>query len=72
MIIKDKLYKRILVATKTYTSLQEVEEFKVLEFSPSGRWVKVMNSNGIKKWRLSENITVIEELEPQENKPRET
>jgi len=40
-----------------------VEEYKVLEISPSGNWVKLMRvSYGSKFWRPVSEISFIEEL----------
>lgn len=39
-----------------------VDEFKILEVSPSGNWVKLMNLNGRKFWRSAAEISVIEQL----------
>ncbi len=39
-----------------------VEEYKILELSPSGNWLKVMNSNGRKFWRSIQHVQLIEIL----------
>ena len=39
-----------------------VQEFKVLEISPSGNWLKLMNTNGNKFWRAIAEISFVEEL----------
>lgn len=39
-----------------------VDEFKVLEFSPSGNWIKLMNIYGSKFWKKTTDISFIEEL----------
>jgi hypothetical protein len=47
----------------------EVIELKVLEISPTGDWVKVMNDNGMKIWKKREEIEPIEILERKEKSP---
>jgi len=64
--------KRVLVSTKdnSWSSNQSIKEFKVLELSPSKRWIKVMNSNGQKIWLDASNFTPIEILEDLEKYPK--
>ncbi len=71
MEFKDLLYKRVLVAKKKsyYNNEQTVEELKILEISPSGKWVKVMNMNGHKHWQHRESITPVEVLADLEKHP---
>lgn len=40
----------------------EVQEFKVLEISPSGNWIRLMNVCGNKFWRAVMEVAVVEEL----------
>lgn len=41
-----------------------IEEYRILEVSPSGGWVKLQNLNGNKFWRSRNDIAVVEELKP--------
>lgn len=60
----ELLYKRILVIEKErgYSSTQKVIELKILEVSPSGKWVKIQNIDGHKYWRAAADIIPIEIL----------
>lgn len=71
MEFKDLLYKRVLVAKKQsyYSKEQTVEELKILEISPSGEWVKVMNMHGQKHWQHRTSITPVEVLADLEKNP---
>lgn len=64
MNISDLLHKRILIVEKSnnYQQKQTVEEIKILEISPSGKWVKIQNMNGNKFWKSVADITPIEVL----------
>jgi len=64
MHISELLHKRILVAEKEhgYGTSKIVKEIKILEVSPSGNWVKVMNDHGNKYWVHYSAITPIEVL----------
>jgi len=64
MNIIDLLHKRVLVAEKehSYRSEKTVKEIKILEISPSGNWIKIMNDNGNKFWKHYSDITPIEVL----------
>lgn len=42
----------------------EVQEFRVLEVSPSGNWIKLMNVYGNKFWKPIADVAVVEELKP--------
>ena len=41
-----------------------IEEFKVIELSPSGNWIKLQNIYGNKFWRAVAEVAVVEELKP--------
>ena len=62
----DLVGKRMLLQVKSgrYSSNDEVTEFRVIEVSPSGNWVKLMNIYGNKFWRPVANVAVVEELKP--------
>ena len=47
----------------------DVIEIKILEVSPSGNWVRVMNEHGRKHWKPVIEVAVIEELKPLEPCP---
>lgn len=53
-----------------FSTAQTVEEFKVLEISPSGKWVKVQNTYGNKFWKSAADITPVEILEEIEKAPK--
>lgn len=69
--ISDLLHKRILVAEKTgrYNESQTLEELKILEISPSEKYIKIQNMNGQKFWKLSVDIKPIEILKISEVNP---
>lgn len=61
---QELLHKRVLIAEneRGYGSNKSVKEIKILEFSPSGNWVKVQNDNGNKYWLHSSDVIPIEVL----------
>ena len=62
--------KRILVAKSGgYRSEQTIEEFKILEISPSKQWVKIMDDCGRKYWKSYSSVTPIEILVDKEKYP---
>ena len=72
MNLSELLHKRVLVAEKErgYSSSNKtVKEIKILEISPSGNWVKIMNDNGNKHWLHYADINPIEVLSNLETKP---
>ena len=52
----------LLTLTQRYTSSVTVEEFRVLEVSPSGQFVRLMNTDGRKYWRAVGEARLVEEL----------
>jgi hypothetical protein len=61
MDIRSFVGKRCLLKTSAgYSS--NIDEYKVLEVSPSGNWVKIMNLNGHKFWKAVQDVSFIEEL----------
>ena len=65
MKIEELIGKRILVAIEYQgygIQTQKVEEFKILEVSPSGEWTKIMDRNGSKFWKGTKFIQPIEIL----------
>ena len=70
--MNDLIGKRLLTSDGTargYGPVQVVE-IKLLEVSPSGRWVRVMNEYGRKHWQEADKINVIEELRTLERCPQ--
>lgn len=45
------------------------EEYRVLEFSPKGEWVRLMNPHGLKFWAPAKDVGVIETLAQPEKVP---
>jgi hypothetical protein len=71
--INDLAGKRILAkAGTTPTWYSTVEEYRVLEVSPSGNWVRLMNAHGNKFWRAVTEVSFVEELRDlKADKPRD-
>lgn len=69
MNIRDYVGKRCLLkVTKGYSS--DVQEFKIIEVSPSGNWVKLQsNYNGQKFWKQLSDIAFVELLQEFESRP---
>ena len=49
---------------------EPVEEYRVLEVSPSGNWVRLLNTNGNKFWRAVTEIALVEVLKVLEPAPK--
>ena len=64
MIIAELVGKRVLASSATpgYRRADTFEEWKILEISPSGSYVRVMNGYGLKKWYLTTAFAVVEVL----------
>jgi len=63
MNIQDYVGKRcLLVVREGNWSSPPTNEFKILEVSPSGNWVKLMNINGYKMWKSIADVSFVEEL----------
>ena len=62
MKITELLNKRCLLKLNHGYPPGSVTEYKVLEISPSGNWVKLMNLNGNKFWEAITGISFVEEL----------
>jgi hypothetical protein len=72
MKLDELLHKRVLIAEKESSwgnNKKTVKEIKILEISPSGNWVKIMNDNGNKYWLHYSDITPIEVLMNIDPKP---
>jgi hypothetical protein len=67
MNVTELLGKRVLLklGAKNYAGYiaSEVSEYRVLEVSPSGVWVKLMNINGHRFWKALSDIFFLEELQ---------
>ena len=48
---------------------ESVSEYKIIEVSPSGNWIKIMNLNGRKFWKPVVEVAFIEELKSLEKAP---
>ena len=62
MNITELIGKRVLMTEKERFGRQDITEIKILEISPSGNWVKLMNMHGNKYWRPVTNLALIEVL----------
>jgi hypothetical protein len=63
MNICDLVGKRVLIKIgEMYSPLIQVAEHRVIEVSPSGAWVKLMNLNGNNFLKEACKIILIEEL----------
>lgn len=60
MNILELVGKRCLLKFGGYGTT--VEEYRVLESSPSGNWVRLMNTNGYKYWKAISDVSFVEEL----------
>lgn len=60
MKITKLIGKRCLLKIGLYG--KEVEEFRVIEISPSGNWVKLQNIYGNKYWKPVSECALFEEL----------
>ena len=63
MNTRDLIGKRALITTGSGFGGQTVEEVRLLEVSPSGQWVKLMNLYGKKYWKPRNAVTVAEVLD---------
>lgn len=65
MLLNEMVGQRLLVkgiSSGFSNSVNSVDEIKILEISPSGNWVKIMNGYGNKFWKPLSDIAVIEVL----------
>jgi hypothetical protein len=61
MEVNELIGKRVLLKGQQHGKIM-VEEFKILEISPSGVWIKVLNQYGIKQWKAKDEIFLVEVL----------
>ncbi len=73
MNIGELVGKRVLlrVGTSGFVRTAEVTEYRVLEISPSGVWVLLMNLYGTKFWKPVQELSFIEELREIKPAPRD-
>jgi hypothetical protein len=62
--MNELIGKRMLLTIGSGYGAKAVEEYKVLEVSPSGNWVKLQNLYGNKFWKARAEIGLVEELKP--------
>lgn len=66
----DVLGKRVLAKIETGTFRgHDIDEYKILELSPSRQWIKLMNIHGRKFWKETTSVSVVEELKQLEPCP---
>ena len=73
MNVNEILGKRCLmrIGVKDRYASKKVDEYKILEISPSGNWAKLMNIYGSKFWTEVTNIALVEVLTILETCPQE-
>lgn len=64
MKIEDLLNKRVLLKLSERYGSANVQEFKVVEISPSANWIKLMTIYGDKYWRPVAEVSLVEVLRP--------
>ena len=52
----------MLVGGLRYSRGSEVQEYRVLEASPSGNWIRLMNAFGNKFWKPAGEVSLVEVL----------
>lgn len=69
-IISDHVGKRVLMTVKEQAySSPRIEEWKILEVSPSGNYVRIMSCFGAKHWHPVIACTIVEALMQPEPNP---
>jgi hypothetical protein len=69
MMVQELIGKRVLATDPKVYGTTSVVELKIVEVSPSGNWVKVMNAHGNQFWRATAQLVVVEVLTVPESKP---
>lgn len=69
MNIQELVGKRALLKTSQRGYGSDVGEFKVIETSPSGNWVKLQNIYGNKFWKATTDVSLVEVLRDLEVRP---
>ena len=70
MDARELIGKRVLLSQPKSYYGTSVEECKILEVSPSGVWVKVMNIHGNKYWKETAKVSVVEVLQAKPEYPQ--
>ena len=66
---KTLLNKRCLIKIVSKWGGGNVIEVKVIEYSPSGGWIKLQNQYGKKHWAIAGDVSIVEVLEDINQKP---
>ena len=69
MNLESLIGRRCLLKLKQSYNNHEVTEYKVLEASPSGNWIKLMNLYGKKFWKPVAEVSFVEHLQDIEKCP---
>lgn len=63
IIVHELIGKRCLLRVTTGSYLEKgVTEYRIVEISPSGNWVKLQNIYGNKYWKAICDVLFVEEL----------
>lgn len=62
MNIRDLVGKRCLLKLQNRYNSIDLTEYRILESSPSGNFVKLLNLNGNKFWKAIGDVSFVEEL----------
>lgn len=62
MNVNELIGKRCLMNGATRFSRNSVEEYNVMEVSPSGNWMRLMNTHGTKFWKPVTDMGLVEVL----------
>lgn len=71
MNIIELIGKRVLLKLSDTYHCEAPEECRILEVSPSGNWIKIMNLNGRKFWKAIKSVSLVEVLKDIEKAPTE-
>ncbi len=71
MNVNELIGKRCLFKKDTGFGRSDVDEFKIIEVSPTGSWTKLMNIHGRKFWKATTNIALVEVLKQLDSPPKE-
>jgi hypothetical protein len=69
--LREKVGKRALLSVGGYSYLakNQVDEYKILEISPSQEWVKLLDQNGRRFWKRINEVSLLEFLGDLEPRP---
>jgi len=62
MNIQELLGTRCLLKFSGNYGREPIDEFKIVEISPSGNWVKLRNRHGATLWKPLPEISLVEKL----------